>query len=352
MNDSQTTYYRSFVLLLLLVSVAFAWLLRPYFGAIFWGTVLAISFSPLHRRLTYAIKGRPNATALLTLLICLLIVILPLTLLSGSLIKEGASLYKRIEGGQLNLGLYFEQVVSALPPSIHQTLDHFGLSDVFSIQEKLSAGALQASKFLATQAVNIGQNTFEFLISFGIMLYLLFFLLRDGSALGRKIMGSIPLGAEQKTLLLQKFVTVVRATLKGNIAVAVTQGILGGFIFWVLGIEGALLWGVLMAFLSLLPAIGSALIWLPVAIYFLVTGAFWQGITLMLFGVLVISVVDNVLRPLLVGKDTKLPDYVVLISTLGGLATFGLNGFVIGPLIAALFIAFWDLFPTAHTQSR
>lgn len=352
MNDSQTTYYRSFVILLLLVSVAFAWVLRPYFGAIFWGTVLAISFSPLHRRLSYAMKGRrPNATALLTLLICLLIVILPLTLLTGSLVKEGASLYKRIESGQLNLGLYFEQIVSALPPSIHQTLDHFGLSDIFSIQEKLSAGALQASKFLASQAVNIGQNTFEFLISFGIMLYLLFFLLRDGGILGRKIMGSIPLGGEQKTLLLQKFITVVRATLKGNIVVAATQGVLGGFIFWILGIEGALLWGVLMAFLSLLPAIGAAIIWLPVAIYFLVTGAIWQGIALILFGVLVIGLVDNILRPLLVGKDTKMPDYVVLISTLGGLATFGLNGFVIGPLIAALFIATWDLFPKARTQS-
>jgi predicted PurR-regulated permease PerM len=127
----------------------------------------------------------------------------------------------------------------------------------------------------------------------------------------------------------------------------VTQGSLGGLIFWVLGIQGALLWGVVMTFLSLLPAVGAALIWLPVAIYFLVTGAIWQGITLILFGVLVIGLVDNVMRPLLVGKDTKIPDYVILISTLGGLAVFGLNGFVIGPLFAALFIACWDLFPSA-----
>ncbi|HWK63090.1 MAG TPA: AI-2E family transporter [Eoetvoesiella sp.] len=352
MNDRQTTYYRSFVTLLVLVSVAFAWLLRPYFGAIFWGTVLAISFAPLHRRLTCAMKIRPNLAALLTLLLCLFIVILPVTVLTGSLVKEGASLYKRVESGQLNLGLYFEQIVGALPPSVHQTLDQLGLADVFSIQEKLSAGAMQGSKFLATQAVNIGQNTFEFLISFGIMLYLLFFLLRDGSALGRKIMATIPLGAEQKLLLLQKFVTVVRATLKGNIVVAATQGLLGGIMFWFLGIDGALLWGVLMAFLSLLPAIGSAIIWLPVAIYFLVAGPLWQGVVLILFGVLVIGLVDNILRPLLVGKDTKMPDYVVLISTLGGLATFGLNGFVIGPLIAALFIAVWDLFPNARSQTE
>jgi len=350
MNDQPALFYRGFLILLLAVSVAFGWLLQPYYGAIFWGTVLAISFSPLHRRLLRSMPSHPNSAALISLLVCLLIVILPVTALTGSLVKEGVSLYKRVESGQLNLGAYFDQIINALPPHIHQLLDELGLADVFSIQEKLSAGALQASKFLAGQAVNIGQNTFEFLISFGIMLYLLFFLLRDGAGLGRKIMESIPLDSGHKQMLLQKFITVVRATLKGNIVVAATQGALGGLIFWVLGIEGALLWGVIMAFLSLLPAVGAALIWMPVAIYFLVTGSPVQGTILLLYGVMVIGLVDNVLRPLLVGKDTKMPDYVVLISTLGGLATFGLNGFVIGPLVAALFMASWDLFPTAHRQ--
>ncbi|CAM5194557.1 Putative PurR-regulated permease PerM OS=Castellaniella defragrans OX=75697 GN=HNR28_000478 PE=3 SV=1 [Castellaniella defragrans] len=125
--------------------------------------------------------------------------------------------------------------------------------------------------------------------------------------------------------------------------------------FAFLGIQGALFWGVLMAFLSLLPAVGASLIWVPVAIYFLVTGAYWQGIVLTVFGVVVIGLIDNLLRPILVGKDTKLPDYVVLISTLGGLSVFGLNGFVIGPLFAALFFACWDLFPeavAAHQERR
>ncbi|MBB1208473.1 AI-2E family transporter, partial [Klebsiella pneumoniae] len=114
----------------------------------------------------------------------------------------------------------------------------------------------------------------------------------------------------------------------GNIAVAASQGALGGIIFSILGIQGALLWGVIMGFLSLLPAVGAGLIWAPVAIYFLLTGATIKGAVLIAFGVLVIGMVDNVLRPILVGKDTKMPDYVVLISTLGGMALFGLNGFV------------------------
>src|SRR5690606_26041987 len=182
------------------------------------------------------------------------------------------------------------------------------------LREKLSSMALEGSKYLASQAVNVGQNTFQFLVSMGIMLYLLFFLLRDGGNLARHSKQLIPLSDEHQQHLFRKFATVVRATVKGNIVVAATQGALGGLMFWFLGIQGALLWGVLMAFLSLMPAVGAAIIWVPVAVSFLVTGAVWPGIVLTLFGVLVIGLVDNILRPLLVGKDTKIPDYVILVS--------------------------------------
>lgn len=344
---SSGIYYRSFITLLIIVSVAFGWLLLPYYSALFWGFVFAISFTPLHRRILAIMPRHPNTAALSTLALCLLVVIFPLIALTSALIREGAMIYRRIESGQLNLGLYYERIINALPESLHRLVEELGIADIFSIQEKLSAGALEGSKFLAGQAVNIGQNTAGFLVSMAIMLYLLFFLLRDGAALAKTINLVIPLGDDHKHLLIQKFITVVRATVKGNLVVAATQGALGGFIFWVLGIEGALLWGVIMAFLSLLPAVGSALIWAPVAVYFMVTGNYWDGSVLILFGVLVIGLVDNVLRPLLVGKDTKMPDYVILISTIGGLATFGLNGFVIGPLLAALFMAVWSLFPAA-----
>ena len=126
--------------------------------------------------------------------------------------------------------------------------------------------------------------------------------------------------------------------------VAVTQGTLGGIIFWILGISGAMLWGVVMVILSLFPAVGSALIWGPVAAYLLISGDVIEGIVLILFGVFVIGLVDNILRPILVGRDTKMPDYMVLISTIGGIGLFGLNGFVVGPVLAALFLAFWQIF--------
>ncbi|KAF1003012.1 MAG: putative transport protein [Pseudomonas sp.] len=281
---------------------------------------------------------------MLTLSLCVLIVILPVIFIAGSLVQEGAALYQRLKSGEMNFAAYFQQAQAALPPWAHQWLERFDLADFSSLQEKLSNGAMQGSQYVATKAFSIGQNTFDFVISFGIMLYLLFFLLRDGRVLGRRIKQAVPLSHDHKQHLFAKFTTVVRATVKGNIAVAATQGALGGMIFWFLGIQGSLLWGTLMAFLSLLPAIGAGLIWVPVAAYFLLTGAIWQGVVLILFCVVVIGLVDNILRPLLVGKDTKMPDYVVLISTLGGMSLFGLNGFVIGPLIAALFIACWDLF--------
>lgn len=345
--QTSTLHFRSFLLLLVLVSIAFISILLPFYAAIFWGGVLAVIFAPIHRRLRALLGERRNLAASLMVLIIILIVILPLTFIAGALANEAAGLYNRISSGQLNLGAYYEQIVAALPPSMHAWLDTWGVGDQLGIREKLSEGALQGSQFLARQAVNVGQNTFQFLIGLGVMMYLLFFLLRDGHALVPRIKSLIPLSDSHRRDLFQKFTTVVRATVKGNIVIAVTQGFLGGLMFAFLGIQGALFWGVLMAFLSLLPAVGASLIWAPVAVYFMVTGAYADGIILILFGVLVIGLIDNLLRPILVGKDTKMPDYVVLISTLGGLAVFGLNGFVIGPLFAALFMACWDLFPDA-----
>ena len=347
-----TLQNKVFLLLLALVTIAFGAILWQFHGAVFWGVILAILFAPLHRKLLRRMPRRRNLAALCTLGLCLIVVILPMTAITVSLAQEATIIYERMRSGQLNFGLYLQQVIAALPAWAANLLDRLNLTTVGELQQKFSSVAVQASQFVATQALSIGQNTLQFIVSFGIMLYLLFFLLRDGSSLVLRIGQATPLDETHKRQLVSKFTTVIRATVKGNIVVAASQGALGGLIFWILGIQGPVLWGVSMAFLSLLPAVGAGLIWVPVAIYFLATGAVWQGVVLTAFGVGVIGLVDNVLRPILVGKDTKMPDYVVLISTLGGMALFGLTGFVIGPVIAALFIASWDLFsPSASTES-
>ena len=349
--DHAALHRKTFLALLLVISLAFGWVLLPFYGAVFWGTVLALLFEPFYRQLLAGMRGRKNAAALATVLLTLVMVIFPLTVITAALVQEVTTLYQSIRTGKLSFGAYFQQVLDALPTWMLDLLNRFDVDNLWGLQEKLASAAAQGSQMIATRALTIGQNTFEFVISFGIMLYLLFFLLRDGRELSRKIMIAIPLSTEHKYKLLNKFTTVIRATVKGNILVAITQGTLGGIIFWILGIQASLVWGVVMAFLSLLPAIGAGLIWGPVAIYFLATGAVWEGIVLTLFGVLVIGLVDNILRPILVGKDTKMPDYVVLVSTLGGMALFGLNGFVIGPVIAALFISAWDLFASSQQDS-
>lgn len=343
---------KTFLFLVIAVSLAFAWILWPFFGAVLWGTILAILFAPLYRRLLKIMRQRRTLAALAIVTIVLLIVILPLLLIGALLLQEALGVYEKFQGGELSLSRYFQQVFGALPGWISDLLESFGLTSLGSMQERLSMSLMEGSQFVAAKAFDIGQNTFDLVVNLCIVLYLLFFLARDGDDLVRRIRTAVPLHPDQQRELFNRFTTVIRATVKGNVVVAIAQGALGGLAFWLLGVHAPILWAVVMAFLSLLPAIGSALVWFPVAVYFLVTSAIWQGVALMIFGVLVIGLVDNVLRPILVGKDTKMPDYVVLIATLGGMALFGLNGFVIGPVIAAMFMAVWDIFAASRARSR
>lgn len=341
-----------FLLLLVAVSGAFVWLLLPYYGALFWAVILAILFSPLQRYLARRLGLSRNLTALITLLICLLIAILPVVFTASLLVQQASSLYQQIENGELDIDAYLSQFKALLPAYLQVQMDNLGLDNLYGLREKAVSGAMEGSQVVATQAFTFGQSTFKFLVSFFVMLYLLFFFLRDGPELVRNIRMAIPLEEAQKRRLQLRFIRVVRATVKGNVLIAVTQGALGGLIFWVLGVPNPLLWSVLMALLSLLPAVGATLVWGPVAAYFLLTGALWQGVLLTLFGVLVIGLVDNLLRPILVGRDTRMPDYMILVSTLGGLTLFGLTGFVIGPLIAALFLSCWGIFTDIKKTSN
>ena len=342
---------KTFITLLIAVTLAFGFILWPFSGAVFWGATLAILFSSVHRWLLMKWGGRANLAALGTLAIILLLVILPVALITASLVQEATSVYARLQSGDLNFTQYFRQIMGSLPQWALDLLDRVNMGDAAAVQEKVGSTLTQGSKTIASQVLSIGQNTFDFLVSFFVMLYLLFFLIRDGALLAMRIRDAIPLNPDHKRDLFGKFTTVIRATVKGNIAVAVAQGALGGVAFWMVGVHGPVLWGVLMAFLSLLPAVGAAIIWAPVALYFLATGAFIKAGILVFIGVFVIGLVDNILRPLLVGKDTKMPDYIVLISTIGGMAIFGLNGFVIGPAVAAMFIAVWTLFTDAKRSA-
>lgn len=333
-----------FLALVVAATAAFFWLVQTFFDAIMWAVVAAILFTPMQRWLMRMRPDRPNSMAAITLLTLIAIVIIPMIVIGGLLIQEAAAVYDGIQSGRINIGDYFMQVQNALPDWASQQLDRLGLTNIEAVRDRIGNGLAASFETLAAQALNIGQRAMFFFISLGVMLYLAFFLLRDGASLSTLVVDAVPLQPTHRRALAEKFIAVVRATIKGNMIVAIVQGGLGGLIFWGLGIGGALLWAVAMAFFSLLPAVGTGLVWVPVAIYLFATGAVVKGGILVFCGVFVIGMVDNVLRPILVGRDTRMPDYVVLISTLGGLELFGLSGFVIGPVIAALFLAVWEIF--------
>jgi predicted PurR-regulated permease PerM len=342
--------FKSLLALVLAATFLFALIIWPFFGAVCWGVFIALVFWPLQQRIVRNTRGRRSLAALATLLIVILIVILPLAMVATTVAEEAASVVARLRSGELQPAQYFRRVLEALPGWAQALLQRIGITDFSLLQQRLLAWAGDSGQAITARAFSIGQFTLDFVVSFFVMIYLLYFLLRDGDALAASVARSIPLRQEHTDRLLKQFATVVRATVKGNVLVALVQGALGAVAFLVLGVSAPILWGAVMALLSLLPAVGAGLVWGPVALYFLVTGSLVKAAGLIAWGVLVIGLVDNVLRPILVGKDTRMPDYLVLIATLGGIAVFGLNGFVIGPVIAAVFLVSWELLATARQQ--
>ena len=341
-----------FLALVLIVSVAFMWLILPYFGAILWGLVAAILFSPVYRRFSAMLGGRRNLAAILVLLLILVLVITPALLLSVSVVNEATAIYTQIQLGELNIDDILARMRGALPRWGQGVFDSYGLGDLDQLRTMLGQSISEGIESIAARALVVGQGALRFLAALGVMLYLVFFLLRDGDELAEYVKASAPLRPDLRDSLIENFVVVVRATMKGTVVVAILQGFVGGMTFWALGIEAPLLWGLVMAMFSLVPAVGTGIVWVPVAIYLLVTGSTAEGVILIVCGVFVIGMIDNLLRPILVGRDTRMPDFVVLIATLAGLQLMGLNGFIVGPMIAALFIAVWKSVAEARSRAN
>lgn len=342
MPSSSTLAHISFLFALLVVTVLFGALLQPLAGAVLWAIVVAVLMEPLQRRLAPRFGPRRNLLALTVLTVCVLLLVVPALAILLTLMQEGAVLYGKLQSDQFDI-LSLLDSGGGLPEPVQSLLARLNI-DFNRLSQLLRDAGVQGGRYLAGQLLSFGQNAAQFLVALAVMLYLTFFFLRDGKALVRLLMRALPFGEDRERLLLQKTADVIGASIRGNLVVATVQGSLGGFTFWALGIQAPLLWGVMMIFASLIPSVGAALIWAPVAIYLLVTGSVVKGAILIGIGAGVIGLVDNLLRPILVGRSTNMPDWLVLVSTLGGISLFGLNGFVLGPLVAALFIGFWGIF--------
>jgi predicted PurR-regulated permease PerM len=207
------------LLLVVVVSLVFAWILWPFFGAVLWAAVLAIVFAPLHRRLLRSMPKQGNLAALIIVLIILALVILPLTVTAAALVDEAVNLHQRIESGELDFGRFFQDVLNALPAWASNLLDRLGLANLGAVKERLSAALTTGSSFFATQALDIGWSTASFIVSLLVMLYLLFFFLRDGDTLAKRITDAIPLPADQQRALISRSTAVIRAMVKGNLLI-------------------------------------------------------------------------------------------------------------------------------------
>ncbi|MCF1708198.1 AI-2E family transporter [Tabrizicola sp. J26] len=341
-----------FFIALALVSGALVWILLPFYGAILWALILAILFRPLYLSLLRRTGQRRNLAAAMSLLACVVIVIVPGAIVLDSMIEESQRLYSRAGVIEIDIASTIRNLWTHLPDFVIRLFAWVGLTGPDEFHTLITDFIGQVAQSAADLAVRLGQSTVQLAISLGIMLYTLFFLFRDGPALITTFRRASPLSQGHTDKVLAKLASAVRATIKGNVIIAILQGALGGVIFWLLGIQAALLWAALMSLLALLPVVGAALVWVPFAIYLLIAGQTAKGVTLLVFGALVISLVDNLLRPALVGRDLRLPDFVVLVTTVGGIALIGPNGFVIGPMIAALFVAIWSSFAEEKAKGK
>ncbi|MBT3993738.1 MAG: AI-2E family transporter [Gammaproteobacteria bacterium] len=331
----------AFIFVLSLITILFAIILWNFFLPILWAIVLSILFYPLRNYLIDK-KYNPSLVSFLTIIVIVILVLIPGFIIFTVIGSESLLVLNKIESGEYNLG----QLVNwfnALVPNLIDRLDSIGLN-TNQLIEQLNNIGVGATKFIVSLLMSTGQNLLQFFLSFFIMIYLLFFFLRDGENIIKSCIESFPMDDNQERFLIEKFSTVIKATVKGTILIAIAQGSIGGLILLFLDIEGAILWGAMMALFSILPGIGASIIWLPIALALIFNGALLKGLILIISGIFIIGLIDNLLRPYLVGKETNLPDYLILLSTLGGITIFGLSGFIIGPVVTALFIALWSTF--------
>ena len=343
MNLTTGSNFRRGFLIVLVVLVTFMFyrvieifLMTIVLAALFTG----VSY-PAYERLKRRFGQREKLAAAVTLVLLLALVIGPLLFVLGAVAAEAA------------------RVNETLVPGIQKAIDDPQLIDSWLRQlpgydriqpyraEILSkAGQLieGIGQFFINALAGTTKATVVFIFHFVVMLYTMFFFFLDGPKFVKSILSHLPLADTDKEHLLNQFVSVTRATLKGTIVIGVIQGILGGFSFWMVGIQGAIFWGTIMTILSIIPGVGGALVWVPAAIVLVAMGSFWKALILVLFSALIVGSVDNLLRPILVGRDTKMHELMIFFSTLGGLLVFGAMGFILGPILAGLFLSVWEIF--------
>jgi predicted PurR-regulated permease PerM len=328
-----------FFAILMIGTLAFLYLLKPFAYPIFWAAVIAGIFGPLYRRVNRAI-GHPNLSASVMLGIVIFVILLPLAVVASVVLAQAIDMYSALKNTE-DIQLKAQKIIELLKGNPY--LQKLELDEV-ALTEKFYQIAGGISKYIVSYLTELTQNTLLLIVNFIVMLYCLFFFVRDGETLLRSSLYIFELKDEIGNRIYERFTSTARATLKGTLIIGLIQGTMGGVLFWAVGIQSAFVWGVIMILAAMIPGIGCAIIWAPAAVILLATGHIVEGMAIAAVGALVISSIDNVLRPLLVGKDTQMHPLLIFLSTLGGIAVFGISGFVIGPIITALLSTLWEIY--------
>lgn len=330
--------------LAVIITGFFYWMIKGFLLAIFIAAVMAALLHPLYQRVVTWCKGREGLASAVTVLLSLVLVIIPCLFFLGIVVNEAAEMAASAKTWVVD----HNQTPTDIPA---QLADNEVYKKLLPYQdeiiEKSNALAAKVGAWLAHGLAAGVQGMAHLVLSLFIMLYAMSYFLTDGQSILNAVLKYIPLNNNDQSRLLGTFVSVTRATIKGKIVVGVAQGGLAGLSFWLAGIDGVFFWSAVMAVLSIIPALGTAIIWVPAVIYLAINGQVGAAIGVGLWCALVVGTIDNILTPLLIGKDTEMPDLLVLLTTLGGLTVFGIAGVVIGPIIGSLFIAVWSLWGQA-----
>ena len=348
MNTKNVTLW--FLASLIILFGAFALLIAwPFLRAIAAAVIVAVIFFPAYKKVLRWTGNRPTWASLATTLAIVLLFLFPVSLILLKGTNEAISAAQRLSRMSAEQG-GFGQFVMALTERPLHFFGRFVDLSKYDIHTAVTNGVQRFSLTVLSSGASILGSLARFTADFFLTLIVVFFLFRDGERWAAGLGSLMPLSPAQTSRLFRNINDTIIGNVYGILSVGFIQATLTGIAMAIVGLPSPLLLSIAAFFCSILPVIGAALVWAPAGLYLIFTGALWKGIVLIAYGVLVIGLVDNLLRPILVGKDTKMPDYVVLISTLGGIAIFGLNGFVIGPLIAAIFISVWEIFAASRLQ--
>ena len=344
-ETSARSHVQSFVLLVLTAAgIALCYTVAaPFVPAMAWSLALAVLFTPAQQWLEVRLKSH-NAAALVSTLLIALMVVVPASFVGQRLVVQAAKSAELVET-KVNSGEWRRAI--ARQPRLAP------IADEIEREFDLPGTAKSLTSWLSTTAGAIVTGSVFQVISFVLIFYLLFFFLRDRKQALQAIRSISPLSDTEMTRLYRRVSDTIHATVYGTLAVSTVQGVLGGLMFWWLGLPGALLWGVVMALLAVVPVLGAFVVWIPAALFLAMEGSWGKALVLTLWGILVVGTIDNLLRPVLVGNRLKLHTVLAFISVVGGLMWFGPSGLILGPVvltITCVLLEIWHAAPTADDQ--